>query len=195
MGVFGINMNEFEGKTPGAGWVPPDPGRQEFQITGITEGVNSQGEHVGERYITAKCVQISGDDPGTKVHSQYLGLSDKPGKWGKPIEQTVGYLKAWGRYDLLEAGEDADTQNLIDTTFAADVKIKTGADGNPKVNLSNIIPISHATAGEFPVAAVEAPAVAAPAVAAQAVAQAVAPPMATPQPRPATPPTVMRRGR
>jgi hypothetical protein len=186
MGVFGIKMDEFEGKVPGAGWIPPDPGRQEFQITGITEGVNSQGEHAGERYVTAKCVQISGDDPGTKVHSQYLGLSDKLGKWGRPIEQTVGYLKAWGRYDLLEAGEDADTQNLIDTTFSADVKIKTGADGNPKVSLSNIIPISHAPAEEPPVAAVAAPVAAAP---------AVAQPTTAPQPRPAPAPTVMRRGR
>jgi len=90
MGVFGINMNEFEGRTPG-GWTPPDPGRQTFEITGISEGVNSKGDHAGERYITAKCVQQSGDEPGTKVHSQYLGLSDKPGKYGKPIEQTVGY--------------------------------------------------------------------------------------------------------
>jgi len=186
MAVFGIKMDEFEGKVPGAGWIPPDPGRQEFQITGITEGVNSKGEHAGERYVTAKCVQISGDDPGTKVHSQYLGLSDKPGKWGRPIEQTVGYLKAWGRYDLLEAGEDADTQNLIDTTFAADVKIKTGADGEPRVNLSNIVPISHAPAEELPVAAVAAAPVAA---------TAAAQPTAAPRPQPASAPTVMRRGR
>lgn len=178
MGVFGINMNEFEGKLPG-GWIPPDPGRQTFEIMGISEGVNSQGEHAGERYITCKCVQQSGDDPGTKVYSQYLGLSDKPGKYGKPIEQTVGYLKAWGRYDLLEAGEDADTQNLIGTVFDADVKIKTDRNGETRVNLTNIVPVSHA----------EAPAASAPATAAPATATAA------PTPRPATPPTVMRRGR
>ena len=183
MGVFGINMNEFEGRTPG-GWTPPDPGRQTFEITGISEGVNSKGDHAGERYITAKCVQQSGDEPGTKVHSQYLGLSDKLGKYGKPIEQTVGYLKAWGRYDLLEAGEDADTQNLIGTIFEADVKIKTGADGEPRVNLSNIVPISH----EAPAAEPEP----APAPVAQT---APVQTQAAPTPRPSTPPTVMRRGR
>lgn len=145
MGTFGVNMNEFEGKAPG-GWTPPDPGRQEFEITAISEGVNSKGEHAGERYITARCSQLTGDDPGTKSTSVYMGLSQIEGKWGKPIEQTVGYLKAWGRLDLLESGEDADTQDLIGTIFSADVKLKTGSEGDVKVNLTNILPISHAEA-------------------------------------------------
>lgn len=180
MGVFGINMNEFEGKTPGGAWVPPDPGTQTFEITAISEGVNSKGEHAGERYVTCKCVQQSGDDPGTRVHSVYLGLSDKPGKYGRPIEQTVGYLKAWGRFDLLDSGEDAEIQDLINTVFQADVKIKTGSDGEPKVNLSNIIPISHAGVAASPPPEPEpAPVQVKPA----------------PTPQPATPPTVMRRGR
>jgi hypothetical protein len=75
-----------------------------------------------------------------------MGLSQLEGKWGKPIEQTVGYLKAWGRLDLLESGEDADTQDLIGTIFSADVKLKTGSEGDVKVNLTNILPISHAEA-------------------------------------------------
>lgn len=143
MGTFGINMNEFEGKAPG-GWNPPEPGTQTFEITGVTEGVNSKGEHAGERYLTARCAQISGTEPGTKTTSVYLGLSTKDGQWGKPIEQTVGYLKAWGRLDILENGEDSDVNDLLGTTFEADVKLKTVADGTVKVSLSNIVAVSHA---------------------------------------------------
>lgn len=145
MGTFGVNMSEFEGKAPG-GWTPPDPGRQEFEIIGLSEGVNSQGEHAGERYVTARCQQLTGDDPGTKTTSVYLGLSDLPGRYGKPIEQTVGWLKAWGRLDILERGEDAEIEELIGTTFEADVVVKTDGLGNQKVNLKNVTAMSHAEA-------------------------------------------------
>lgn len=149
MGTFGINMNEFEGKAPG-GWIPPDPGRQEFEITAISEGVNSQGEHAGERYITARCTQTTGDEPGTRTTSVYMGLSDKPGRFGAPIEQTVGWLKAWGRMDILERGEDAEIEELIGTTFEADVSVKTDNTGNQKVTLKNVTSISHAATLKAP---------------------------------------------
>lgn len=165
MATFGVNMSGYEGKAPGGSWVPPDVGRTMFEITGVNEGVNGKGEFAGERYITAKATQISGDDPGTKSTSIYLGLSDKDGQYGKPIEQTVGWLKSLGRMDLLE-NEDADTEELLGTTFWADVKHKTGADGNVKVMLSNVEPISHADGN-----------------------------IAPPNPTPAKPPTTMRRGR
>jgi hypothetical protein len=158
MGTFGINMNEFEGKAPG-NWTPPDPGTQTFEIMGVTEGVNGKGEHAGERYLSARCVQTSGDEPGTKSTGVYLGLSAKDGQYGKPIEQTVGYLKAWGRMDILENGEDSDVNDLIGTIFEADVKIKTQADGTVKVNLGNVKAVSHAEEPAPPPQAVKAPAV------------------------------------
>jgi hypothetical protein len=141
MGSFGVNMNEFEGKLPSGGFVPPDDGPQEFEIVSVSEGIISKGDQMGERYLSVKCVQTTGPESGAKSHNVFLGLSQRDGQFGKPIEQTKGWLESWGRLDLFDG--DADVQELIGTTFAADVRVVPKEGSLPKVYLTKIEALSH----------------------------------------------------
>lgn len=142
---LGIDLGSIGATAPGAAWINPDPGRQTFEIQGVIMGVNSQGEHAGEPYVMVKCMQVSGDDPGTKTFSQYLGLSTKEGRFGVPLSKTKGYLEAWGRTDIIAQGADAELDDLIGTVFEADVTFRTDRKtGEERPNLQAFTPVSHA---------------------------------------------------
>lgn len=142
---LGIDLGGIDTQTFGAQWLAPEPGRHTFEIMDITLGTNKEGEHAGESYVMAKCVQTDGEDPGTRTHSQYLGLSPHKGQWGIPLAKTKGFLEAIGRQDIIAAGADADLDDMIGTLFEAEVTFSTSKKtGKENSNLSAIVPLSHA---------------------------------------------------
>lgn len=170
MPTIGIDLRGLEAQMPGSGWTPPDPGVQMFEIMSLTPGITKNGDP----FVQAKCFQISGDDPGTKSTSLFMGLSTEKKEFGIPAAQTKGILESLGRHDIIEQGSDADWDNLIGTTFEAEVVFKTDAkSGKSNAKLYKYMPVSHAGLEPMEEAA----------------------PEPAPEPAPAKPPVTMKRGR
>lgn len=146
MGRFGVDMSSVQADR-GGGAVLPDEGVQEFEITGIKNGVQSKGKNAGAPYFSAKCVQISGDAPGVKATSQFLGLGTVPFTNGSSQQaQTKGFVEAIGLgQQLADMGADFDTDLMRGVTFRANVVHTTDNKNRPQADLYDIEPLSHGT--------------------------------------------------
>jgi hypothetical protein len=143
---YNISWSEFE-EQRGGGFVNPDPGEQEFEIVGIKQGCDKSGNNVGAPHINVRVAQISGENPHTKTTFKFLGLGTKPSARGTiPLGETKAFLIDIGRSDLMEGGP-FNPDELMGTTFIADVSIakrKGGAPGEVNVYLNNPRALSHA---------------------------------------------------
>lgn len=155
MARFGTNFDDVKGEFGGSAPLP-EPGVQDFEITKVTDGVQTKGNDANSPYFSARCTQMSGEAPGTRSTSQFLGMGTTPWKNGSCQKaQTKGFLEAIGRDDLLHAG--GDSTELVGTTFRAQVFHDTDNKGQTRANLRNVEPLSHANTAPANAAPAQAP--------------------------------------
>ena len=142
---FGCDFDDVEGSSFGRGPLP-DPGINDFEITKVSGGAQSKGKNVGAPYISLKCAQVSGETPGTKSASQFLGFGTVPFANGSCQKaQMKGFLEGIGRHDLLRP--DASPTELIGTVFRANAVLSKDQKGQDQVDFYDLEPVSHAFEG------------------------------------------------
>jgi hypothetical protein len=114
-----VSWHSAEEERPGQ--VPPEIGEQEFEIVSGSMTVQSQGEYVNEKCANLRCVQISGEFPGTRSTNKFLGFGPQKGKRGtSQLGETKGFMADIGRSDIFDHNE-FNPEMVVGTTFIADV--------------------------------------------------------------------------
>jgi hypothetical protein len=172
-----------------SGGIFPEIGEQEFEVTKVFSGMQKKGDNTGHPYFNLKCVQMSGEFPGTRSAMQFLGLGQAVDSRG--ISQR-GAMKAFivdvGRSDLLQNSGIA-ASDFMGIQFTATVAHGTNKKtGEPACYLNNPKPLVYDDAPAETPAAQAAPAQPLqPAAAAALVTLAQNAPAPAVEPQPAAP--------
>jgi hypothetical protein len=133
MGLLGIGVDVWQDTESYSQFkVCPTGIGFQFEITDSKDAVNRKGEE----YTKVFCTTWVGEEKYDVIHQLNFQSST-----GLPFAK--GFFEWVGRADILAKGEDGSTEDLIGTTFKADVTHDTDDQGRTWPRFKNVQAVSH----------------------------------------------------